>query len=138
MKTFLRGAFLTASFLAGPALAWAAVGMSADHGAVWQTAKIGATTQGFLQIHNSGTSPDVLTGWGCPVADTTTLVGSDGKALTSLTIPAGQSVSLAENGPHLLLQGTHFTVDYGSLVPCSLTFQNAGDISVYLNAVPAP
>ncbi|HQT46301.1 MAG: hypothetical protein B7X08_05780 [Acidocella sp. 20-63-7] len=138
MRIILRSVFLAASLLSGPGLTWAAIGVNADHGAVWQTTKIGETTQGFLEIHNNGTASDVLTGWDCPVAGATTLVDGAGKALTSLTIQPGQSVTLSANGPHLVLQSTHFTVDYGSLVPCSLTFRDAGDVGVYLNAVPAP
>jgi copper(I)-binding protein len=138
MKKFLSTALLTAFVLASPGIAMAEIDVTLDHGAVWQTKKIGDTTQGFLQIHNTGSTADVLTGFDCSVANATLLVGADGKTLQSLTIPPGQVVTLAENGPHLLLQDMHYTVDYGSVVPCSFTFQNAGDIGGYLNAVAAP
>jgi copper(I)-binding protein len=138
MKTFLRRAALAASVLVIPSTALAAINITADNGAVWQTNKIGDTTQGFLQIQNTGDTADVLTAWDCPIATTTTLVGGDGKPLQNLTIPPGQTVAMTSNGPHLMLLNTHFTVEFGSLVPCALTFQNAGQIGVYLNAVPAP
>jgi len=138
MKTFLRRAALAASVLVIPSTALAAINITADNGTVWQTSKTGDTTQGFLQIHNTGDTADMLTAWDCPIADTTTLAGGDGKPLQSLTIPPGQTVTLASGGPHLMLLNTHFTVEFGSLVPCALTFQNAGQIGVYLNAVPAP
>lgn len=137
-KFLLNSALLGLVTLGGAGPALAAMDVSADHGSVWQTKKIGDTTQGFLQIHNTGAADDVLTAWSCPVADTTELVGADGKPLQSLTIPAGQTVTLSGTGVHLLLESTHDTVDFGSVVPCSFTLQNTGDIAVYLNAVPAP
>ncbi|WP_284257172.1 copper chaperone PCu(A)C [Acidocella aquatica] len=138
MKTYLGSALLAALFLSMPAAALAGQDMVADHGAVWQTKKIGAATQGFIQIHNTGISGDVLTGWSCPVADTTTLVDAGGKPLQSLDIPAGQRVTLAPDGPHLVLQGTHFAIAMGSVLPCAFSFQNAGNIAVYLSSIPAP
>ena len=138
MKRFLTAAALAAFALARPGMALAGMGVTLDHGSVWQTNKVGDSTQGFLEIHNAGDAVDVLTGWDCSIADSTLLVGADGKKLTSLAIPAGQTVTLTENGPHLLLQETHYTVDYGSVVPCAFTFQEAGDIGGYLNAAPAP
>jgi copper(I)-binding protein len=129
---------LAALALAAPAAAHAASDISVDHGAIWQTVTAGDTTQGFIEIHNAGSDADVLTAWDCSIADTTTLVDAKGKPLASLTIPAGKTVTLAPTGPHLLLKSTHYTVDYGSNVPCSLTFQEAGLIGGYLDAVPAP
>ena len=123
---------------AEPAMAQTAENLSLDHGAVWQTLKTGDTTQGFLQIHNSGNMADVLTGWDCSIADATALVGANGKPLQSLAIAPGQTLILTQNGPHLLLESTHDTVDYGSVVPCAFSFQNAGQVAGYLNAVPAP
>jgi len=127
-----------AALILAPEAASAAIDVTVDHGSVYQTVKLGDTTQGFIEIHNAGNDADVLTAWDCSIADTTALVDGSGKALTSLTIPAGATVTLAPNGPHLLLENTHYTVDYGSNVPCSLTFQDAGLIGGYLNAVPAP
>ena len=37
-----------------------------------------------------------------------------------------------------MLQQTRDAVVFGSVVPCDFTFQNAGDVAVYLNAVTAP
>jgi copper(I)-binding protein len=138
MKKFLSTVLLATFVLASPGMALAQIDVTLDNGGVWQTKKIGDTTQGFLEIHNTGGTADVLTGFDCSIADATLLVGADGKTLQSLAIPPGQVVTLAANGPHLLLRNTHYTVDYGSVVPCSFTFQNAGDIGGYLNAVAAP
>ncbi len=134
MKEVMFAAVL--ALCAAPALA--AVDITADHGAVWQTSKIGEDTQGFLQIHNAGTAPDTLTGWDCTIATATALVDAVGKPVTSLTIPAGQTVSLTPSGLHFSLQNTHETVDFGSIVPCALTFAQAGQVGIYLNAVAHP
>jgi copper(I)-binding protein len=132
MRLFFAASLLTALSFAGAA--WAAGDLTVDHGAVPQTKKIGETAPGFLTIHNNADSADVLTAWNCPIADTTDLVGGNGQALQSLTIPAGQTVTLGANGPHLMLRNIHDTINYGSVVPCALTFQQAGDVAVYLNA----
>jgi len=138
MRRFLRGAVAAWFVLAMPGLALAESNVSVDHGTVWQTVKIGDSTQGFIEIHNSGDQSDVLTSWDCSIADTTTLVDANGKPLTSLNIPAGATVTLAPGGMHLVLQNLHYTVDRGSILPCSLTFQGAGVLGGYLGAVPAP
>jgi copper(I)-binding protein len=129
---------LTASVTSVPAPGLAVSEITADHGTVWQTKKVGDLTQGFLQIRNDAATPDTLTAWACPLADTTELAGADGKTLRNLQIPANQTVTLAADGPHLVLHSTHFTVDRGSAVPCTLTFQNEGVIAVLLYAEPAP
>jgi copper(I)-binding protein len=113
------------------------VSIVVNHGTIYQTEKAGDPTQGFLQIHNSGDA-DTLTAANCPLADTTSLVGPNNQPITNLGIPAKQDVILAANGPHLQLTGTHFPVQFGGIIPCSLTFKNTGLISVFLFAVPAP
>jgi len=138
MMIFWRRALLVLPVLVWAGQARAAMNVTLDNGSVWQTSKAGDTSQGFLEIHNSGNAADILTAWDCTIADSTDLVGADGKKLTSLTIPAGQTVTFTEAGPHLILRKTRYTIDYGSVVPCSFTFQASGDIGGYLNAVPAP
>lgn len=136
---FLYASALALAFATGhQAFAQPTADVTLDHGAVWQTLKTGETTDGFVEIHNNGAAPDVLTGWDCTIANATALVDAQGKPLPSLPIPAGGTVTLAQNGPHLLLQNTHYTVNYGSVVPCAFTFENAGDIGGFLNAIPAP
>jgi copper(I)-binding protein len=129
---------LAASVTSVPAPGLAVSEITANHGTIWQTTKVGDSTQGFLQIKNDAPTPDTLTSWSCPLADGTTLAGADGKALESLQIPGQKTVTLAADGPHLVLQTTHFTVDRGSAVPCTLEFQNEGTIQVLLYAAPAP
>lgn len=111
--------------------------VTAHHGSVYQTSNGGNVTQGFLEIDNTG-GADELIGATCPIADDTSLVGPDGQAVPNLTIPARQTVVLAPGSAHLALQNLHFSVQYGGIVPCSLTFAGAGTVSVFLYATPAP
>ena len=69
MKNIFKAGLLGACALAWGGIAQAGVGLTVNHGAVWQTKKAGETTQGFLQIHNTGNSADVLTGWTCSIAN---------------------------------------------------------------------
>ncbi len=137
MKKILQSLLIGLPMLGLCGNALASMDISLDHGAVWQTKKAGNSTEGFLQIHNDASQADVLTGWSCPLGDTE-LVGANGQALQNLRIPARQTVVLSATGLHLLLEHTKDSVDFGSVVPCSFTFQNAGEIGGYLNAVSSP
>jgi hypothetical protein len=138
MTHLLRSAALALPLLASPAFAWADSNITLDHGAVWQTKKTAEPTQGFIEIHNTGDAPDVLTGWSCSVAAATSLVDANGQKLVNLTIPPGQTVKLSPKGPHLLLETLTYSVANGSILPCAFTFQEAGQIGGYLNSEPAP
>jgi copper(I)-binding protein len=126
--------------LAAAALAYADTppAIIAHHGQVFETKKAGVATQGFLEIDNAAAVPDVLTGVTCPIAGTTRIVGGDGAAIAQLSVAAGQHLNLDRDGPHIVLLATHFAIEHGSAVPCSLTFQNAGEILIYLYATPGP
>jgi copper(I)-binding protein len=104
-------------------------GISAHHGRVYETAKAGLSTQAFLEIDNSSPLPDMLTGVACPVA---------GSSLIELPVAAGQHLMLSPAGPHILLQATHFSIDHGGAIPCSLSFRGSGEILVYFYATLAP
>jgi copper(I)-binding protein len=131
----LAGVLIAAVNLVGPGLGGTEI--TVHHGTVYQTGKAGAETEGFLEIDNAGAA-DTLTSVTCAIADTTVLAGADGKPVGSLAVPAGQDVKLTAQGPHLLLQATHFAVQPGGILPCSLNFANAGTISVFLYATEAP
>ncbi len=138
-----RNLLLAASLLLGSAPALAAtttpsINIRLDNGSVWQTSKKETTTEGFLQIHNDGPTEDVLITWSCPNAEDTVLMGKDGKPLTQLVIPAKQTVTLAPGGIYLALNGLHYKVERGSVLPCSFTFQQAGPVGGFLNEVKRP
>lgn len=111
--------------------------ITVHHGSVYQTSKEGDPTEGFVQIVNTGAA-DKLTAANCPLADTTSLVDAHGKAIANLDIPAHATVTLGPNADHISLVSTHFAVVYGAVVPCSLSFAAAGNISVFLYATTAP
>lgn len=136
MKLLALALALAFSLPAVPA--WAGPIISLDHGSVWQTTKAGQDTQGFLQIHNTGDEPDTLTGANCTIAAGTILVDAKGNPLTSLEIPAGQTVTLSGTGPHLLINGARYQVEKDGILPCSISFALSGDLIGYLNAIPAP
>jgi len=122
---------------ASPAAPADSPGVSAHHGKVVETPAAGQATQGFLELDNSTPLPDILTGAKCPIAGTTSIIGQTGAPVPQLPVAAGAHLQLGPGGPHLLLQSIHFSVDRGGAVPCTLTFQNAGAILVYLYAIPA-
>lgn len=113
-------------------------GITAHHGKVYETAKAGLMTQAFLEIDNTRGSADTLSSVDCPIADSTSIVSKTGAPLGPLAVAAGVRLLLSADGPHLLLQSTHFSIVPGGAIPCSLTFQNAGEIPVYLYPIPAP
>jgi len=135
---FLKSAVLLAVAISPAAAATSpTTTIVAHHGTVYQTDKPGDETEGFFEVDNTGAA-DTLVAVNCPIADTTQIIGTDSKPINSVAIPALQNVSLTASGPHLLLQGTHFSVQYGSIVPCSVTFTNAGTLSIFLYAMPKP
>ncbi len=137
MSSMFAAALLATTVITTSAGGLPGLTIIAHHGAIYQTDKEGEPTEGFLEIDNSG-GPDALLNASCPIADTTSIVGPDGKPLGNLAIPANRNVTLRPNGAHLLLQTTHFTVQFGGIIPCSLTFSKAGTMSIFLYAEPAP
>ena len=138
----LRDLMLAAPLLLGaPAFAATTtpvLNIRVDHGSVWQAVGKQNSTEGFIQIHNDGPTPDVLSAWSCPDADNTILVGKDGNPLTQLVIPAKQTVTLAPGGIYLALNSLHYDVELGTVVPCAFTFDVAGEVGGFLNEVKRP
>jgi len=135
--TLIAAALLTAGgALAASADAPAAI--IAHHGRVYETRKAGLETPAFVEIDNTTNAADMLTGIACPIADSSRIVAQNGAPIPLLTVAAGQHLMLSAAGPHLLLQSTHFSIDQGGAIPCTLSFRNAGQILVYLYATPAP
>jgi copper(I)-binding protein len=137
MNLLVVAALLAASTVSMPTASGPIITIVAHHGSIYQTKKAGDPTEGFFDIENTGVA-DTLTAAICPIADSTTLVGADGKPITGVAVPALQNINLTANGPHLLLQSTHFSVQYGGIIPCSVTFTNAGTLSIFLYATPKP
>ena len=69
MKTRLLAKIIAVLAIASPALA--DVNIVLNNGSIWQTGKGLDSTEAFAQIHNEGSTADVLTGWSCSIAKTT-------------------------------------------------------------------
>ena len=111
------------------------VDVKLDHGGVWQTKAKQTATEGFIEIHNTGATDDVLTAWSCPDAGNTDAGRQGGQAAGQLVIPAGRTVTLAHAGIHLLLNDLHYPVARGTIMPCAFTFARSGELGGFLNAV---
>ena len=118
--------------------AYADAALTLDHGTVWATQKPGEDTEGFLQIHNSGDTPDTLTGGNCTIAASTVLVDAKGNALDGITIDPGKTVTLSPDGPHFVIKAARYPVEKDGILPCAISFELSGQLIGYLNAVPAP
>jgi len=135
---FLAAAiFLATATTTPPAMTGPVVTIVTHHGTIYQTDKAGDPSEGFFEIDNTGAA-DTLTAVSCPIADVTSLVAADGTPISSLPVPALQNTALTAKTPHILLQHTHFSIQYGGIIPCSATFANAGTMSIFLYAIPKP
>jgi copper(I)-binding protein len=100
------------------------------------------TAGGYLTITNSGSAPDRLVGVATPAAargeihqmsvaaDVMTMKPADGVA-----IPAGESVTLAPGGFHLMFLGLMEPLVEGGEMPVTLTFEKAGSVETYLHVI---
>jgi periplasmic copper chaperone A len=96
---------------------------------------------GYLTIQNTGTSADKLVGGSTQVAadievhemamknDVMTMRHVAG----GLTIPPGQSITLAPGGYHLMLMKLNVPLKEGDRVPLTLQFEKAGKVDVVLD-----
>lgn len=138
MKRLLPAAF--ALIFATPALACEVVRIGdIEIGHAWSRATIGADRPGvvYLTIRNTGSTDDALFGLVTPVAEMPMLhetVVTDGIAsmphAMSVPVPAGQTVALEPGGFHAMLMGLTEALDKGATFPLTLTFQNAGEVTV--------
>lgn len=105
----------------------------------WSRASIGIDRPGvvYLTIRNTGTADDVLMGITTTVADRPMLhetVVMDGIAsmphVMSVPVPAGGTIALEPGGFHAMLMELTQTLEKGATFPVTLTFQNAGAVTV--------
>ena len=105
----------------------------------WSRATIGADRPGvfYVEIKNNGSADDALVGISTSAAGMPMLhetVVTDGIAsmphTMSIPVPAGQNVQLAPGGYHGMLMGLTTALQEGDSFPLTLTFQNAGEITV--------
>jgi copper(I)-binding protein len=101
----------------------------------WPTAKTGAA---FMLIVNHG-EEDRLIGVASPAADLvqlhTHVESGDGvmqmkHVEDGFTVPAHSTLSMERGGRHVMLMGLTAPLAQGDTVPVTLTFQNAGDMTI--------
>ena len=96
---------------------------------------------GYLTIENKGATPDKLTSASSPAAGKievheTTMnngVATMRPVKGGLSIPPGQSVTLAPGGYHLMMMELKGALKKGDKVPMTLTFEKTGDVRVTLD-----
>jgi copper(I)-binding protein len=100
---------------------------------------------GFLTIKNNGASEDRLISATSDIAKDTQIheMAMEGDVMKmrqlkdGLVIPAGETVSLAPGGYHIMFMGLTGAIAEGDTVPVTLTFEKAGAVTVELVAAGA-
>jgi copper(I)-binding protein len=101
-------------------------------------AKVGG---GYLTIENKGATPDRLIGGSSPAAGKIEVheMAMNNGVMTmrpvkgGLSIPPGQSVTLAPGGYHIMLMELKAPLKKGDKVPVTLAFEKAGEVKVTLD-----
>lgn len=126
--------------LASPALACEAVSVgSLEVTEAWSRASIGTARPGvvYLTVTNSGETDDALMAISTPVADMPMLhqtVMNDGVAsmphAMQVPVQAGEQVALEPGGYHAMLMDLTQALKEGDTFPVTLTFRDAGEVTV--------
>lgn len=93
---------------------------------------------GYLTLINKGTADDRLVSASSPVAGVAQLhemkmdgdVMKMGELADGIPVPAGQTVTLAPGGLHIMLMDLKQALVEGSTFPLTLTFEKAGAITI--------
>lgn len=119
--------------IASPALAEESVRVSD----AWARATILASRPGAAYLTIESVSEDRLVSITTRVADHVMIhaVEKDGdvsrmKHIETLELPAGERITLAPGGMHLMLMGLQDKLSEGMTFPMTLSFENAGEITV--------
>ncbi len=111
----------------------------------WSRATVSAASNGvvYVTIKNTSTAPDRLVDVASPAADQAQLhemqVENDVSQMWlvgAVDIPAGQTLTLAPNGLHIMLLGLKKPLDVAQTFPLTLTFEKAGSITVDVTVEP--
>lgn len=114
-------------------------------GAPWAPATITANQAGaiYLSVTNKGAKADRLTAAATPVAAQAMLhdtVFADNVArmlmVTAIDVPPGETAALEPGGIHIMLTGMAKPLTAGQKFPLTLTFRDAGKITVEVEVRP--
>lgn len=132
----LRSLVLVSGFMLTAAVASAQTGQLAVDNA-WARATPGKSDIGAAYVTIHSPTADRLVAASTPVAKKAELhtMEMSGmvmkmRPISSIDIPAGQSVSLAPGGMHIMLMGLKQPLKAGQSFPLSLTFAKAGTCTV--------
>lgn len=136
--------FLLSALLVVPAPSWSHE-TTTDHAleisGVWAR-KTRRTTSAavYLKIHNGTETVESITDVSSPIANMATLHLSqevDGvmrmDMQDSVTVPVNETVSFEPGGLHIMLMGLSKPLAEGEVFPVTLSFEKAGDITVYVD-----
>lgn len=137
MTTTFR-AFTTAAALAlaMPAFADGLMVHDAYARSASPAAKSGAA---FIEIMNHGDADDRLIGAASPAAKLVELhthIESDAGVMQMVhvedgfAVPAGETLVMERGGKHVMLMGLTAPLEQGAMVPITLTFEQAGDMTI--------
>ncbi|MBI1260623.1 MAG: copper chaperone PCu(A)C [Rhizobiales bacterium] len=108
----------------------------------WARASVLASRPGAAYVTIESTSDDTLIGASTPVAEQVMIhaVEKDGdvsrmKHIETLELPAGERITLAPGGMHLMLMGLQDKLSEGTTFPMTLSFENAGEITVEVSVL---
>lgn len=111
----------------------------------WSRVSLGTQRPGvvYLAIRNTGDTDDVLTGLVTPVSERPMLhetVETDGIVsmphVTEVTVPAGETMELEPGSYHAMLMELTEPLEEGASFPVTLTFEQAGEVTVDVIVLP--
>ncbi|MCC4265243.1 copper chaperone PCu(A)C [Oceanimonas baumannii] len=115
-------------------------GLHIDHPWSRPAPPMAANGSAYLVINNHGKGGDVLLGAESPVAERveihTHIMDGDMmkmRQLKNLPVPAGETVTLAPGGHHLMLMGLKQAPKEGERFPLTLHFEQAGQVKVEIS-----
>jgi copper(I)-binding protein len=102
------------------------------------------TAAGYLTITNTGSVDDTLVAASTPMSEKGELhimqvkdgIMTMNRVEGGIAIPAGQTVTLAPGGLHLMFIGLKDTLKEGDKLPVTLTFTRAGSVDTFLHIMP--
>jgi len=142
----IRSLFLAAALFSGAAAAhgYQLGDLTIGHPSASPTAPGQPNGAAYLTIETVGTAPDRLVGLSTPAAAAAEIhtMSDEGGVMTmrrldAVEVAPGAPVHFQPGGLHIMLIGLSGPLEAGKMVPLTLTFEKAGDITVEL-AVEKP
>ncbi|WP_245866946.1 copper chaperone PCu(A)C [Oceaniglobus roseus] len=145
MKPAVLALLLAAPFAAAPALAheYTVGSLTVNHPMATATSPVAKTGAGYLTITNTGTEDDALVEVRAdfPKVMMHASESKDGVATMihqeRVAIPAGETVTFAPGGLHVMFMGLKGGLEEGAKIPATLVFEKAGTLDVTFNVEAA-